>query len=58
MITERDYIWGSYVWNMFDFALRDGLMTDAIANGCGCITRLLCSFGFEQKHVVVYVSTP
>lgn len=20
MITERDYIWGSYVWNMFDFA--------------------------------------
>ncbi|MBR5716578.1 MAG: DUF4982 domain-containing protein [Bacteroidales bacterium] len=19
MITERDYIWGSYVWNMFDF---------------------------------------
>lgn len=39
-------------------ALRDGLMTDAIANGCGCITRLLCSFGFEQKHVVVYVSTP
>ena len=39
-------------------ALRDGLMTDAIANGCGCITRLLCSFGFEQKHVVVYVLTP
>ena len=20
MITERDYLWGSYVWNMFDFA--------------------------------------
>lgn len=20
MITERDFIWGSYVWNMFDFA--------------------------------------
>ena len=20
MITERDYIWGSFVWNMFDFA--------------------------------------
>lgn len=20
MITERDYIWGSYAWNMFDFA--------------------------------------
>lgn len=39
-------------------ALRDGLMTDAIANGCQCITRLLCSFGFEQKHVVVYVLTP
>ena len=37
---------------------HDSLMTDAIANGCGCITRLLCSFGFEQKHVVVYVSTP
>ena len=39
-------------------ALRDGLMTDAIANGCGCITRLLCTFGFEQKNVKVYVFTP
>ncbi len=39
-------------------ALRDGLMTDAIANGCGCITRLLCTFGYEQKNVIVYVSTP
>lgn len=39
-------------------ALRDGLMTDAIANGCGCITRLLCSFGYEQKNVKVYVFTP
>ena len=39
-------------------ALRDGLMTDAIANGCQCITRLLCTFGFEQKNVKVYVFTP
>ena len=39
-------------------ALRDGLMTDAIANGCGCITRLLCTFGYEQKNVKVYVFTP
>jgi beta-galactosidase len=22
MITERDYIWGSFVWNMFDFASK------------------------------------
>ena len=39
-------------------AKRDSLMTDALSNGCQCITRLLCTFGFEQKHVNVYVLTP
>ena len=39
-------------------AKRDGLMTDALTNGRQYITRLLCSFGFKQENVNVYVFTP
>jgi len=36
-------------------AKRDGLMTNAITNGCQYMTRLLCSFGFKQDNVHVHI---
>jgi beta-galactosidase len=39
MITERDYIWGSFVWNMFDFASNHKKEADtAYINTKGLVT--------------------
>jgi beta-galactosidase len=39
MITERDYLWGSFVWNMFDFASNHKKEADtAYINTKGLVT--------------------
>ena len=44
MITERDYIWGSFVWNMFDFASNHKREGDtAHINDKGLVT-------YDRKH--------
>lgn len=44
MITERDYIWGSFVWNMFDFGSNHKSEADtAHLNTKGLVT-------FDRKH--------
>lgn len=65
MITERDYIWGSYVWNMFDFgsALRTEGDTNNL-NDKGLVshdrTRMKDSFylykaNWNKKDVTVHL---
>ena len=56
--TELDQMHQQALDRVEHNARRDGLMSTALANGKQYITRLLCTFGFEPKNVIVYVSTP